>query len=243
MDEALRDYIVTHRKNELDQFCHDERYFQFVEYMDQHHRLEDQYFRYCKTFSLMLQSGFDCAGLVLETGHPSPITKFLSEAPDFQTRASHTDLRYMIDSEDESLDCILSFEVLEHIKDQSETSFDDVVLFNASGARQYAAEITRALKPGGCLYLTTPNATSYYILTQVLLGKPPALFRPHVREYTKEEVVSLFSALSPHFYTSHYSIFHHSEALRQADLYRLFESNGYSSDDRGGLHFFRFLKP
>ncbi len=65
---------------------------------------------------------------------------------------------------DNSFDCIISFQVIEHIKDDS----------------QFLKEINRILKPGGKAYLTTPNRV--FSLTR----------NPwHIREYTASELVNL----------------------------------------------------
>lgn len=70
---------------------------------------------------------------------------------------------------DESFDCVITFQVIEHIRED----FD------------FVREIHRVLRPGGRLILTTPNA-------------PMSLTRNpwHVREYRAEELHNL---LSHHF--------------------------------------------
>lgn len=71
--------------------------------------------------------------------------------------------------EDESFDTVVSFQVIEHIED------DEL----------YVKEISRVLRPGGKAVITTPNI-------KMSLTRNPW----HVREYNKEEMVSLFE---PHF--------------------------------------------
>ncbi len=71
--------------------------------------------------------------------------------------------------EDESFDTVVSFQVIEHIQDDE----------------MYVKEISRVLRPGGKAVITTPNI-------KMSLTRNPW----HVREYTKEEMVSLFQ---PHF--------------------------------------------
>lgn len=70
---------------------------------------------------------------------------------------------------DESFDYVISFQVIEHIKDDSE----------------FVKEVSRILRPGGKFIVSTPNA-------------PMSLTRNpwHIREYTCEEFKTL---LSPHF--------------------------------------------
>lgn len=68
--------------------------------------------------------------------------------------------------EDESFDCVVSFQVIEHIKRDKE----------------FVREVYRVLKPGGRFIVSTPN-------------RPMSLTRNpwHVREYTAEEFKALLS--------------------------------------------------
>lgn len=70
---------------------------------------------------------------------------------------------------DASFDCVVSFQVIEHIENDA----------------LFVEEIGRVLKPGGKAYLTTPN-------------RPYSLTRNpwHVREYIASELTALFK---PHF--------------------------------------------
>ena len=71
--------------------------------------------------------------------------------------------------EDESFDCVVSFQVIEHIKRDKE----------------FVREVMRILRPGGKFVVSTPN-------------KPMSLTRNpwHVREYTPEELRRLLSEFS-----------------------------------------------
>ncbi|MFI3281403.1 MAG: class I SAM-dependent methyltransferase [Rikenellaceae bacterium] len=71
--------------------------------------------------------------------------------------------------DDESFDCVISFQVIEHIKDD----------------HNFIAEVKRVLRPGGCFIVSTPNII-------MSLTRNPW----HVREYTKEQFSAL---LSPQF--------------------------------------------
>ncbi|MCF6361298.1 MAG: class I SAM-dependent methyltransferase [Cyclobacteriaceae bacterium] len=66
--------------------------------------------------------------------------------------------------EDNSFDTIISFQVIEHIKDDS----------------TYLEEINRILKPGGKAYISTPNI-------KMTLSRNPW----HIREYTAQELTTL----------------------------------------------------
>ncbi|MFL2991759.1 MAG: class I SAM-dependent methyltransferase [Cytophagales bacterium] len=70
------------------------------------------------------------------------------------------------DIEDNSFDTVISFQVIEHIQDDT----------------QYISEIERILRPGGVALITTPNI-------KMTLTRNPW----HVREYTSEELNNLCS--------------------------------------------------
>lgn len=71
--------------------------------------------------------------------------------------------------EDESFDCVISFQVIEHIRDDE----------------RFVSEVRRVLRPNGIFVVSTPNIT-------MSLTRNPW----HVREYTKEQFHEL---LAPHF--------------------------------------------
>lgn len=69
--------------------------------------------------------------------------------------------------EDGAFDCVISFQVIEHIRHDHD----------------FVCEVKRVLRPGGCFIVTTPNRT-------MSLTRNPW----HVREYTPEEFSRLLSA-------------------------------------------------
>jgi 2-polyprenyl-3-methyl-5-hydroxy-6-metoxy-1,4-benzoquinol methylase len=73
-------------------------------------------------------------------------------------------------------DCAVFTEVLEHLH----YYYVPLVM----------SKISRALKLGGVLILTTPNIASLFRRLRLLLGVQP-IYHYHVREYTMKEVVSL----------------------------------------------------
>ncbi|HRW98502.1 MAG TPA: class I SAM-dependent methyltransferase [Cyclobacteriaceae bacterium] len=92
-------------------------------------------------------------GIIQELRKKYPSGKFLSaNIPPFQGL------------EDNSFDTVISFQVIEHIKDD----------------KFFLKEINRVLKPGGTAYLTTPNRI-------MSLSRNPW----HIREYTAEELLKL----------------------------------------------------
>ena len=76
----------------------------------------------------------------------------------------------------DNADCAVFTEVLEHLH----YYYAPLVL----------SRISRALKRGGVLILTTPNIASLFRRLRLLLGIQP-IYHYHVREYTMRKVVSL----------------------------------------------------
>jgi 2-polyprenyl-3-methyl-5-hydroxy-6-metoxy-1,4-benzoquinol methylase len=81
-------------------------------------------------------------------------------------------------------------EVLEHIKDREDGTFH---CFDFSGVNNFLSECLRVLKPGGIMFLTTPNAHNLTNLVRILEGNTPMFFRPHVREYGANEVADMLT--------------------------------------------------
>lgn len=92
---------------------------------------------------------------------PGALRSLAASGPAF-VRADATRLPFR----DASYDVVVSFETIEHVDD----------------ANQMVAECRRILRPGGCLYLSTPNRT-------VTRWLPPNPF--HVREFTTREITML----------------------------------------------------
>jgi SAM-dependent methyltransferase len=150
-------------------------------------------------------------------------------------------LRYAIDAADESFDLLLSLEVLEHIKDQTEKVFGDIVLFNGSGAQKFVDEIWRVVRPGGLVILTTPNPTCLLALIKLIGYEPPMVYRPHVREYTKGEICKLFDKFKLVKYCSFFAYGYIGIGEQKAREY--VERLGWDPADRGDCHFFVFQRP
>ena len=204
------------------------------------YKYSQHFLRYVTTFGAIARTRPDLSGLtILETGGACPILDFLTA--DNACYATESDLRLEIDAPDGFADVVFCFEVIEHIKDRPETTFEEIVLFRETGIRTLVREIHRVLKPGGLAFVTTPNAASLQVLQNVLAHKPPMVFRPHVREYTKTELEALFSGFDVVDYESQFNFF--SVAGRPEARLEVFEALGASAEHRGDDHFFCFRKP
>lgn len=178
-----------------------------------------------------------------ETGHMSGLSYWLS-SNGYTVDELDGDFRYEINAPDERYDVLFSLEVLEHIKDQDQRGFDDLVLFNYSGVKAFVREMHRVIKPGGKLILTTPNACSLWIIEQAYERKAPWLHAPHVKEYAPHEVIALCEEAGfrveafDTFYAAHYL----DPIHREQTLKSYFSDKGHSSDDRGDDAFFIFAR-
>jgi len=76
------------------------------------------------------------------------------------------------------------------------------------------------------------------------VGHSPAyVFRQHVREYSKTELLRIFDRLTPVYYQSLFNFFMMKEVGLRADWEKSFSQMGWSTEDRGDDHFFHFKNP
>lgn len=198
--------------------------------------------RYVETFANMITQAIDFSGRIVEMGGSSPILEFIAyRFPSSKCYHTESDLRLEIDCPSEFADIVLSLEVIEHIKDMPEKSFDELVLFRETGIKRFVDEIQRITRSGATVFLTTPNATSSLVLERLLLEEPPMVYRPHVREFTRDELADYFQDFSIVAHTTMYNFFllnGESDTMR-----KLYAVSGASMRNRGDDHFFRFVKP
>ncbi len=95
------------------------------------------------------------------------------------------DLRNRWSVENNSMDLVLSMEVLEHLSD-FQNGFNEVFL--KTGLKFVLREANRILKKNGEIFLTSPNASSAYVLFKTMRGGPQFNYSPHIREYTFSEL-------------------------------------------------------
>ena len=190
--------------------------------------------RYYDTFKCIEKAiGVPKKKKILEVGGASPISVYLSK--NNEIFVTESDLRYEIDCPDNEIDILFAFEVVEHIKDQDHETFDDVVLFQGDGFDQFAKECSRVLKSGGIMVLTTPNPNSYHAISQGLDYKDTYIFRSHVREYTRDEILKVYGGLKETYYDTRFNFF--MVGPIRDKWKNIFKANDWDTNYRGDDHF------
>lgn len=152
------------------------------------------------------------------------------------------DLRYPWPTPPESCDLIICTETVEHLADHVNPSFNEG--FYQSGMVALLRESFKALRPGGYLFLTTPNAASVIHIKAALQGDPPWFFIQHVREYTMKEVADHISSAG--FEIARNQDVHCMSVMAYSDyapIFKILIDNGFSPEGRGDDLFFLARKP
>jgi SAM-dependent methyltransferase len=240
--ETIR-YLRQVRETHVDPLVSHPLYDEFLKYLA-HYEHDIHYPRFAQTMAGLVNALGDSIIenkdiKICETGDLSVVANFFVEQG-YKVRGTSTDLRYTIDAPDDAFDLVFSLEVLEHIKDQTEKDFADLVLFKGTGVECYAAEIHRVLKKGGMLVLTTPNPNSVKVLIRLIDYEAPMIYRGHVQEYTKTEIVQIFSKFQLVEYKTFFAYFLLDTGLQVAA--ELAKKIGWNAADRGDCHFFLLRK-
>src|SRR6185369_3402448 len=242
MQSEKTKFILSVRRKEVDPTCSHPLYLKFLE-SSALSSAQPHYLRNCQTLAGIINSCDvleDRKARIVETGGASIIGQFLA-AEGFSYRTTSSDLRYSIDVGDGQADLLLSLEVIEHLKDQTSANMCDIVLFRETGVRQYCAEMARVVRSGGRVVLTSPNPCSLVALTRLLQFEPPVIFRPHVREYSRQELCDFMTGFAVEHYSTNFSFFHLGQA-GAAEADRVFKLLGADEKCRGDDHLFVFKK-
>jgi SAM-dependent methyltransferase len=102
-------------------------------------------------------------------------------------------------------------------------------------------ENRRVLRPGGLLFLTTPNAHSTWVIQRALLCQPPLLYDHHYREYTVDELTELVTGADLEIRAlATEKVWHHWDFR---PIERFMAANGYALDRRGDDTFLLAARP
>ncbi len=136
--------------------------------------------------------------LINNADHFTGIDKYKTLTDDLQSKYPQADFRAMVippfaGIADNSFDCVVSFQVIEHIKDD----------------KAFLQEIYRVLKPGGKAIISTPNK-------KMTLTRNPW----HIREYFAPELIalceSIFSKVDAQGIAGNDKIMHYHEQNRES---------------------------
>ena len=162
--------------------------------------------------------------------------------PHKQWENTDYDLRFPWQAAPSSVDLIVCTELVEHLSDQPNAIFNEG--FYKLGFGTLLRESYRALKPGGFLFLTTPNAASVWHVKEVLRAKPPWFFIKHVREYTLPEVAEMLTEAGLEIVRK--QDIHCMSVMSYSDyspIFQLLLENGFPTDGRGDDLFVVASKP
>lgn len=90
------------------------------------------------------------------------------------------DLRYPTNLADNNYAGVCAMEILEHMKDRVEDRIDEMCY---SGIRNLLAEAFRILRPGGWMFLSTPNLSQYGCAWRLIRGDAANWNLCHAREF------------------------------------------------------------
>jgi len=172
----------------------------FYEYLDEHSKTNksassaaydrDDYLafhkkRYWKSYEFIepyLKKGIS----ILELGEPGPFTYVINQChPEIKTDFASEDLRYQLSFPSNTYDIILNMEVIEHIKDQKDA---EMTFVDFSGLKMFIQECLRVLKPGGVMFISTPNSLSYNNMNLFFNHEASWMWYHHFREFCTKDL-------------------------------------------------------
>ena len=162
--------------------------------------------------------------------------------PNIQWSNTDWDLRNPWKTEAGTNDLIVCTELVEHLSDHVNDIFNEG--FYKLGFIALLKESHQALKPGGYLFITTPNAASVLHIKLTLQGDPPWFFIKHVREYTMNEVIH--QAKEAGFEIVRNKDVHCMSVMAYSDFSPIFQillENGFATNGRGDDLFIVAKKP
>lgn len=181
---------------------------------------------YIKSFGLH-------SGTCVEIGSPSYLSSRViwSFFPEAVVQHTTSDLRRSrLPFDDGSVDNFLCSEVIEHISD-----IDYGHATTLDGLFYFLGEVHRVLKVGGKALITTPNASSLFVIEQALRCEPPLMYPWHFREFTMKELAQIVENSGFKIVAHHAEFVWHLWDLEY--LTRFLKERGYDTTNRGDDQF------
>lgn len=159
-----------------------------------------------------------------------------------QTHWENTDfdVRFPWKTPPASVDLIVCTELVEHLSDQPNEKFNEG--FYKLGFITLAEESFKALKPGGYMFVSTPNAASVIHLWATAKATPPWFFIKHVREYILSEVTGQFQRAGFEVVDAR-DIHCMTIWMDHTPIFRMLLENGFQVEGRGDDLFVLIRKP
>lgn len=214
---AISTYQMSRFVQEMNAFCSQRNYSQeYTEAWMQHRFRLYLTLRWLETICTSFVG--DIVGL--ELGDESVVTDLLAQHfPQVRWQNVKTDLRLPWGKiANQSVDLLVCTEVLEHLSDLPE-GFQDS--FKKTGLIATLKECYRVLKPGGHLFITTPNASSVVQMINILTGGAPWFYSLHVREYTVDELITELKSIG--FEVEHWRTVHCLTVDQDTDYSPIFQ--------------------
>lgn len=175
--EGIKPTLITQTVNEY-RLTHEKRWRLSVEWIKRHFNPS-------------------ASSQILEVSHPSGLTDLLKQAFGVRPDSTSFDVRDpkgWSSIAASSYDLVLNTEVVEHLADWIEPEDDHSFRcceFYKTGMANCVRGCFHALKPGGLMFLTTPNASSVELLASWIYYNSPFSWDPHIRELSFNEAVRL----------------------------------------------------
>jgi SAM-dependent methyltransferase len=141
---------------------------------------------------LWIEQFADKAERILDVGGESPFTEIIRKLwPGKLVPYYGGDLRSGFIVRD--CDLIICTEILEHIEDAEHDGIQSE--WKGTGVYNVLASCWMSLRPGGHLFITTPNPCSITAIHHALNLAPPMIYPPHFRELTPYQLDEMVRAV------------------------------------------------
>ena len=160
----------------------------FERFYNEHWLPVDEYFdfhkrRHLRSFEI-LNPLVEPESIVVSLSGGGPLENFFRMDRGVVAAEIKTDLREPFAMASSTCDWVICTEVIEHIKDKNSTKISELESFNYSGVDNLLSETARILRPGGRMFISTPDASSFTTLNRWMLGELPYMDPHHIREFT-----------------------------------------------------------